>query len=86
MVAACAPIAAADASGAMVRGIHRLIGSSGGVLLAFIRLLVDGPRWQLVLLLSVLQFIGEIYVVRHYSLALVFMTPVASMMTEFVLP
>lgn len=84
MVAACAPIAAA--SGAMVPGIHRILGTYGGVLLAFTLLLVNWPHRQLVLLLSVLQFIGEIYVVRHYSLALVFMIPVALMMTEFVLP
>jgi hypothetical protein len=41
---------------------------------------------QLAVLLAALQFVGEVFVIRHYSIALVWMTPVAPMMTEFVAP
>lgn len=86
MVAACAPIAVADASGGMVRSVHRVIGTYGGVLLTAALLLVDWPPLGLAILLASLQFIGEVFVISHYSLALVFITPMALMMTEFVAP
>ncbi|MDN5551479.1 MAG: FUSC family protein [Brevibacterium sp.] len=40
----------------------------------------------LAFLIAALQFAGEVFVISHYSIALVFMTPVALMMTEFVAP
>ncbi|GAA1857443.1 FUSC family protein [Brevibacterium marinum] len=86
MVAACAPIAVADASGGMVRALHRIIGTYGGVLLTAGLLTVDWPPLGLAILLASLQFVGEVFVISHYSLALVFITPMALMMTEFVAP
>lgn len=60
---------------AATRGIHRTIGTVvGGALylaLAFLPL----PVWALALLLGILQFVIELVVVRHYALALVFITP-----------
>jgi hypothetical protein len=84
MVAACAPIAAADASSALVRAVHRAVGTLGGVVLTGVLLTVSWSPVQLAVLLAVLQFVGEVYVVRHYSTALVFMTPVALLMGQFV--
>lgn len=84
MVAAAAPIAAADATGGLVRAVHRTVGTYGGVLLTAFLLTIDWRPLQLAVLLAALQFVGEVFVIRHYSIALVFMTPVALMMTEFV--
>ncbi len=84
MVAAAAPIAAADATRGPVRAVHRTVGTYGGVLLTACLLTVDWSPLQLAVLLAALQFIGEVFVIRHYSVALVFMTPVALLMTEFV--
>jgi hypothetical protein len=84
MVAAAAPIAAADATGGLVRAVHRTVGTYGGVLLTACLLTVAWSPLQLAVLLAALQFVGEVFVIRHYSIALVFMTPVALMMTEFV--
>lgn len=66
------PVGRRDAA---TRGIHRTVGTvAGGALylaLAFLPL----PVWALGLLLGVLQFAIEMVVVRHYALALVFITP-----------
>lgn len=86
MVAAAAPIAAADATGGLVRAVHRIIGTYGGVLLTALLLTVQWDMLSLAVLLAGLQFVGEVFVVRHYSIALVFMTPVALMMTGFIAP
>ncbi|MGF9662700.1 FUSC family protein [Arthrobacter crystallopoietes] len=80
MIAAAAPIAAADATRGLVRAVHRTVGFYGGVLLTACLL----SQLQLAVLLAALQFIGEVFVIRHYSIALDFMTPVALLMTEFV--
>ncbi|MGY3567774.1 hypothetical protein ACVWWH_003515 [Sinomonas sp. RB5] len=84
MVAACAPIAAADASSALVRAVHRAVGTLGGVVLTGALLSVHWSPLQLAVGLAALQFVGEVYVVRHYSVALVFMTPVALLLGQFV--
>ncbi|WAP50527.1 FUSC family protein [Arthrobacter sp. ATA002] len=84
MLAACAPIAAADASHAPARAGHFILGTYGGVLLSALLLQPDWSPVQLAVLLALLQFGGEVYVIRHYGLAMVFLTPVALLMTGFV--
>ena len=84
ILAATAPIAAADLAGAANRVVHSIIGTFAGVALTGALLLVDWSPLGLALLLAALQFANELYAVRHYSLALVFLTPVALMMTSFV--
>ncbi|GAA3287311.1 FUSC family protein [Arthrobacter citreus] len=84
MLAACAPIAAADAAHAPARAGHFILGTYGGVLLSALLLQPDWTPVQLAILLAALQFGGEVYVIRHYALAMVFLTPVALLMTEFV--
>lgn len=84
ILAATAPIAAADLAGAANRVVHSIIGTFAGVALTGALLQVDWSPLGLALLLAALQFANELYAVRHYSLALVFLTPVALMMTSFV--
>ncbi|MBD3757668.1 MAG: FUSC family protein [Microbacterium sp.] len=66
------PVGRRDAA---VRGIHRTVGTVVGaaayLALAFLPL----PVWALGLVLGGLQFVIELVVVRHYALALVFITP-----------
>ena len=84
MLAACAPIAAATTDRAPLRAAHFILGTYAGVLLSALLL---QPHWspvQLAVLLTLLQLAGEIYVIRHYALAMVFLTPVALLMTGFV--
>ena len=84
MLAACAPIAAVDAANVPVRAGHFILGTYAGVALSALLLQPDWSPVQLAALLALLQFAGEIYVVRHYGLAMVFLTPVALLMTGFV--
>ncbi|MBD7993852.1 FUSC family protein [Arthrobacter sp. Sa2CUA1] len=84
MLAACAPISAADAAHAPARAGHFILGTYGGVLLSALLLQPDWSPVQLAILLAALQFGGEVYVMRHYALAMVFLTPVALLMTGFV--
>nr|WP_275901978.1 FUSC family protein [Brevibacterium zhoupengii] len=86
MVAAAAPISAVGASGGLVRAVYRIIGTYAGVLLTAALLTIQWPPLGLAFLIAALQFAGEVFVISHYSIALVFMTPVALMMTEFVAP
>ena len=83
MLAACAPLAAADAASGPKRAAHFILGTYAGVLLSALLLQVPWTPVQLAVLLALLQFSGEIYVVRHYGAAMVFLTPVALMMTGF---
>jgi hypothetical protein len=64
----CMP-AAADATRGLVRAVHRTVGTYGGVLLTVCPLTVDWSPLQLAVLLAALQFIGEVFVIRHYSIA-----------------
>ncbi|MCT1602824.1 FUSC family protein [Kocuria sp. p3-SID1433] len=84
ILAATAPIAAADLAGAANRVVHSIIGTFAGVALTGALLLVEWSPLGLALLLAALQFANELYAVRHSSLALVFLTPVALLMTSFV--
>ena len=83
MLAACAPLAAADAASGPKRAAHFILGTYAGVLLSFVLLQVPWTAVQLAVLLAVLQFSGEVYAVRHYGMAMVFLTPVALLMTGF---
>lgn len=66
------PVGRRDAA---TRGIHRIVGTALG---AAVYLLLAGaplPIWMLGIVLGTLQFLIEMVVVRHYALALVFITP-----------
>ena len=83
MLAACAPLAAVDLSGGPARAMHFIAGTYAGVLFSAVLMQVPWSPVQLALLLGLLQFSGELYVVRHYGAAMVFLTPVALLMTGF---
>ncbi|HYP73576.1 MAG TPA: FUSC family protein [Microbacterium sp.] len=60
---------------ATIRGVHRTVGTVVGAGLYLALALLPLPMWALGLLLGALQFVIELVVVRHYALALVFITP-----------
>ncbi|EYB69579.1 hypothetical protein DEIPH_ctg004orf0098 [Deinococcus phoenicis] len=86
MVAAAAPLALSGHRARVQRAIHRIVGTLGGVgVTAF--LLAFGLRpWQTALLVVVLQFLAELFVGRNYSLALLFITPLALLMSQLAHP
>lgn len=64
------------------RQVHRITGTAGGLLLAWVLLAPALGPWGIVLLMTALSFIIEILVVRHYGLAVVFITPLTIFLAE----
>ena len=72
---------AAARRAALERGLHRMLGTVVGAgVYALLALLHPSGLW-LALLLAALQFAIELVVVRHYALALVFITPLVLLLT-----
>lgn len=82
MVAAVAPITPPHRTARVQRGLHRIVGTLGGLVVTAFLLSFDTAAWQLVIWVIVLQFLAEIFVGRNYSVALFFITPLALMMTQ----
>jgi hypothetical protein len=86
MAAAAVPLAGADFAGRIQRGIHRILGTFAGLMVAAGVFLVDPGAWQLALLVILFQFPTELFMTRHYGLALVFFTPLILIMTQLANP
>ena len=82
MVAAAAPIAAPDLTARLQRGVHRVVGTLGGVGVTAFLLSLQLQQWHIVVFVIILQFLGELFVGRNYSVALLFITPLALLMTQ----
>jgi hypothetical protein len=86
MVAAVAPIAGPSLAQRVNKGVHRILGTFAGVAAAGLLLAPHPAPWVMVLIVIVLQFAAEMFVLRHYALALIFITPLALLMTELAAP
>lgn len=64
------------------RGIYRLIGTFLGVGLCWILLQFLNAPLHVILCIIVLQFIVEVLIVRHYALAVIFITPLTILLGE----
>ncbi|OMH32257.1 FUSC family protein [Tersicoccus sp. Bi-70] len=82
MVAGIAAIAAPDAPARVSRAIHRVVGTLAGVALTAVILGFHPSPWPLAIVVIVLQFLGELFVIRHYATALIFITPLALCMVQ----
>ena len=93
MAAAAVPLAAADARGGdrsihgvVQRGLHRVLGTFAGLAVTG-ALLAPHPRpLFLAVVVIALLFPTELFMVRHYGLALGFFTPLIMLMTELAEP
>jgi len=86
MVASVAPITPPHRTARIQRGLHRIIGTLGGVVVTAFLLSFPAEPWQLVVWVILLQFLAEVYVGRNYSMALLFITPLALLMTQISSP
>lgn len=86
MVTAAAPIAAPDLSARLQRGVHRMVGTLGGVGVTAFLLSMQLETWHIVVFVILLQFLAELFVGRNYSVALLFITPLALLMTQLAHP
>ncbi len=62
--------------------IHRIAGTGVGLLLAWALLSLPLDNWRIALLMMLLAFITETLVVRHYGLAVIFVTPLTIFLAE----
>ncbi len=96
MAAAAVPLAGADLPSSVRRGIHRIVGTFVGLAVTAVVLLpvpwsLTGlfPGRQavvLALLVILFQFTTELFMARHYGLAMVSFTPVILLMTQLASP
>lgn len=86
MVAAVVPLAAQDLQTKVKRAFHRIIGTLGGLVLAYAILLVPLPVPAQILMVGVLQLVAELFVARNYAVALLFITPLALLMGQLAHP
>lgn len=86
MVAAAAPLAAPTTTHQVLRGLHRIIGTFGGLGIAAVCLLFLPQGLPVVLGIIVFQAGAELFVVRNYTLGLLSITPLALLMGHLVHP
>ncbi|RFA20328.1 FUSC family protein [Subtercola boreus] len=86
MVAAIVPLVAVDLPNSLLRGTHRVLGTVVGLVVAWGLLLADPTGISAILLIVGLQVLAELFVVRNYGLALLFVTPLALLMVNLVHP
>ena len=86
MVSAVVPLVARDLTVQLTRGLHRVVGTGLGLLVAWAFFALDVRGLALVLLVVVLQAGAELLVGRNYALALVCVTPLALLMVHLVAP
>ena len=86
MASAVTPLAAVGLAGMGIRGIHRVVGTCAGVLVAVPLLAVPQPAALLLAAVVAFALPTEAYMRRNYALALVFFTPLILSMTALADP
>ena len=81
-VAAVVPMAASGTEGRLLRAWHRLWGTAAGLVVAAALLAPQPGGWTVVAFVAVLQVAAELFVLHHYATALVFVTPMALLMSR----
>lgn len=86
MVAAVTVLSGPDLAARLTRGLHRVVGTAAGVVVAAPILLWSPQGAWAVLVIGVLQVLTELVVGRNYAVALLFITPLALMMGQLAHP
>ncbi|MEV4989305.1 FUSC family protein [Pseudarthrobacter sp. LMD1-1-1.1] len=101
MAAAAVPLAGADLPSSVRRGVHRIVGTFLGLAVTAV-VIIPGPwtlaalypalqepvhrAVVLALLVILFQFATELFMTRHYGLAMVWFTPVILLITQLASP
>ncbi|MDP9962197.1 FUSC family protein [Chryseobacterium lathyri] len=64
------------------RNMHRILGTFIGIGFAWLILLFDPAKIEMIIIITVLQFIIELLIVRNYGFAVIFITPLTILLTE----
>lgn len=86
MVAAVAPMSVPHVTQQVERGVHRVLGTTAGLLTSWALLSLHLARPWAVAVVAVLQFAAEMLVGRNYGVAMLAITPLALMMGQLVQP
>jgi len=86
MVAAVVPLAGRSTRHRLVRAVHRVLGTAGGLVLMVAVVVLHPSPWVAVLIIGVMQFLTEVFVVRNYFWGQVFVTPMALVGTSLGVP
>lgn len=81
MVSAVAALAAADVTGHLVRAGQRVLGTFAGLALAAALLTVSSNALVLIAFVVALHMAAELFVLRNYGLTMLFVTPLALIMS-----
>ncbi|WP_449374716.1 FUSC family protein [Arthrobacter psychrolactophilus] len=86
MASAVVPLAAESLTGRIRRGMHRILGTFAGVVVTALILWQHPPVLLLALSVAILLIPTELFMQRHYGVALVFFTPLILIMTLLAVP
>ena len=86
MVAAVVPLVGHTTRHRVRRGVQRIIGTVLGLVVMAGILLLGLQPWQTVLVMALCQFGAEMFIIRQYLLAQIFVTPLALVSTLLVVP
>lgn len=64
------------------RQVHRVVGTGIGLLVAWALLLLPLDKWSISMIMTMLAFVIETAVVRHYGFAVIFITPLTILLAE----
>ncbi|MFC0358934.1 FUSC family protein [Kytococcus schroeteri] len=81
-IASAAPIAAPTHRARLQRGVQRMIGTIGGVGITAFVLSMQLQTWHIVAFVVLFQWLAEMFIGRNYSVALLFVTPLALLMIQ----
>ena len=81
-VAAVVPMAALGTIDRLVRARHRAGGTVLGIALAYMLFSFPLSPWGLVIAIGLLQLSAELMVIRHYGVAMMFVTPLSLVVAE----
>lgn len=64
------------------RNMHRILGTFIGIGFAWLILLFEPAKIEMIIIITILQFIIELLIVRNYGFAVIFITPLTILLTE----
>ena len=79
---AVVPLSATSTADRISRGLHRLVGTFIGLFVAVAIISTHPHGWIMLLWIGFLLVSAELFVLKHYGMAMVFMTPMALLMTQ----
>lgn len=85
-VAAVAPLSAATPSSRLLKAMHRVLGTVGGLVVAGVLLSLPLGSAGTVAVTAVLQVLAELLIVRHYGAAMLVITPLALIVGQLAHP